>query len=83
MKPIPAGANPHLPISLLCSIAGSSKLKNDADTITPEAKPCRAFSVLVLIAFLRKNTQAAPSEVPMNGMSIPCITAKTIFVSPK
>ena len=72
-KPTDDGRNPSLPRELLCSIAGRRRLKNDADTITPEAKPVSARCILVPIESLRKKTHAAPRLVPANGISIPCI----------
>ena len=38
-KPIAAGRNASLPLSLDCSIAGIIRLQIDAATITPAAKP--------------------------------------------
>ena len=69
-KPTDDGRKLHFPMSLLCSIAGSSKLKNEAATITPDANPRRARSVFSPIAFFKKNTQPAPSAVPRNGIMI-------------
>ena len=54
-----------------CSIAGINRLQMDAATMTPAAKPVSARWMLSLSAFLMKNTHAAPSDVPRNGIRIP------------
>ena len=48
-----------------------------AATITPAAKPRSSFSLRPLTFRLIKNTAAAPSAVPANGMRIP-VTIKKI-----
>ena len=69
-NPIDDGIKPSLPIFSVCSRAGSKRLKNDAATMTPEAKPVNARCVFSPIAFLKKKTVAAPSVVPINGIII-------------
>ena len=82
INPIIAGTNDSFPISSDCSSAGRSKLKNDAEIITPAANPPIAFLSLSSISPLRKNTQAAPSVVPKNGIKIPSIISIDInFIS--
>ena len=53
------------------SIAGISKLQTEAATITPAAKPVSERCTASLSAFFIKNTHAAPSAVPRNGIRIP------------
>ena len=52
-------------------MAGISRLQMDAATITPAAKPARARCTRSPRDFFIKNTQAAPSVVPKNGIIIP------------
>ena len=68
-----AGRNASLPIGSDCSIAGTRRLQTEAATITPPAKPVRHFCIFMLSSFFIKNTHAAPSEVPRNGISNPVI----------
>ena len=49
--------------------------------MTPAAKPESALSTIGLSSFFIKNTQAAPSDVPMNGIRMPCRTCHVIDVS--
>ena len=79
-KPIRAGRKDSLPIPSDCSIAGISRLQIDAATITPAAKPASERCTKSPSDFFIKNTHAAPSIVPRNGISIPrkvsiCLTA--------
>lgn len=46
----------------------------DAATMTPAANPVNALCNISLNDFLIKNTNAAPKDVPKNGISIPMIT---------
>ena len=48
-----------------------SRLQTDAATITPAANPVSARWMWSPSDCLRKNTLAAPSEVPRNGIRIP------------
>ena len=70
-KPRKAGRNESFPIPADCSIAGISKLQTEAATITPAAKPVSERCTASLSAFFIKNTHAAPSAVPRNGIRIP------------
>ena len=54
-----------------CSMAGISRLRTDAATITPAAKPVSARCTVSLSVLFMKNTQAAPSDVPRNGIKMP------------
>ena len=42
-KPMDTGIKPSLPMSVVISRAGNSKLKNEAATMTPEANPVSAL----------------------------------------
>ena len=55
----------------LISMAGIRRDHTEAATMTPEAKPRRAFCTLGLKACLKKNTQEAPAAVPIKGIIIP------------
>ena len=70
-KPAAAGKNASLPRAADCSMAGMSRLQTDAATITPAANPVSARWMWSPSDCLRKNTLAAPSEVPRNGIRIP------------
>ena len=70
-NPSTAGKNDHRLSAADCSMAGISRLHTLAATITPAAKPVRARCTASLSVFLRKNTHAAPSDVPRNGIRIP------------
>ena len=70
-KPRKAGRNESFPIPADCSTAGISKLQTEAATITPAAKPVRLRCTRSLSDFFMKNTHAAPSEVPRNGINMP------------
>ena len=52
-------------------MAGISRLHTDAATITPAANPVSARCTVSLSVFFMKNTQAAPSDVPRNGIKMP------------
>ena len=80
-NPTTAGTKDHFPISDACSIAGSSKLQIDAATITPAANPVKARWTRSFMVFFIRNTQAAPSAVPKNGIKIP-VQASIRMVSP-
>ena len=73
-KPIKAGRNAQTPMPADCSIAGISRLQTDAATITPAAKPLRAFWTFSLRDFRIKNTQPEPRAVPKKGIIRPRIT---------
>ena len=77
-KPIRAGRKDSLPIPSDCSIAGISKLQIDAATITPAAKPASERCTKSPSDFFIKNTHAAPSVVPRNGISIPRKVSKLL-----
>ena len=79
-NPIKAGMNESLPIPSDCSIAGMIRLHTDAATITPPAKPDRAFCNCMLIPFFIKNTQAPPAEVPIKGINKPVIISSVNIV---
>jgi hypothetical protein len=53
------------------------RLQTDAATMTPAANPVSARWTVLERSFFMKNTQAAPSEVPANGISRP----HTTFIS--
>ena len=63
--------NANLPMLSELSNAGCKRLQKDAATITPAANPVNIRLSLSDISFLRKNTIAAPSDVPINGIKIP------------
>ena len=52
-------------------MAGMSRLHTDAATITPAAKPVRERWTTSLRERRMKNTQAAPRDVPKNGIKSP------------
>ena len=70
-KPATAGTNESLPIPADCSMAGISRLHTEAATITPAAKPVSDRCTISLRVFFIKNTQAAPNDVPRNGIKMP------------
>jgi len=70
-NPTAAGRNESLPSAADCSMAGINKLHTEAATITPAAKPVRLRCTRSLSDFFMKNTHAAPSEVPRNGINMP------------
>ena len=72
-----AGRKAHRPLSEHCSIAGTIRLQMDAATITPAAKPVSALWTPSFRSFFRKKTQAAPSDVPRNGIRSPI---RTVFI---
>ena len=70
-KPRNAGRNESFPIADDCSMAGISRLHTEAATITPAAKPVSERCTASLSDFFMKNTHAAPSDVPRNGIKMP------------
>lgn len=70
-NPTTAGRNESLPSPADCSMAGISRLQTEAATITPAANPVRMRCTLSLREFFIKKTQAAPKDVPRNGIRIP------------
>ena len=70
-NPMAAGKNASRPRFSACSIAGISRLQIDAATMTPAAKPVKARCTPSCSVFFIKNTQAAPSVVPANGIRMP------------
>ena len=60
------------------SMAGIISDQTDAATITPDAKPNNAFCKSSGMSRLIKNTKAAPSAVPRNGIKS---AIKTGFIS--
>ena len=71
IKPIVAGKKLSLPILSDKLIAGINKDHIEAAIITPEAKPNKYFSNLLLILFFKKNTNEEPNVVPIKGIIIP------------
>jgi hypothetical protein len=63
-------------------MAGRSRLQKDAATITPAAKPVKAFSTLGCIFPFKKNTHAEPKAVPIKGISIPLIISAKKYQPP-
>ncbi len=70
-KPIKEGTKENLPSFELCSKDGMSRLQIDAATMTPAAKPDKALSTPSLRLFFKRNTEAAPNDVPKNGIRMP------------
>ena len=70
-SPTNAGTNAQSPIADDCAMAGISKLHTDAATITPAANPVSARCTPTASVLRIKNTHAAPTAVPTNGISIP------------
>ena len=70
-KPATAGTKENFPSFPDCSIDGSKRLQTEAATITPDAKPVSALCTCAFKFFFIKITQAAPTEVPKNGIRIP------------
>ena len=56
------------------------RLKNDAETMIPPAKPESELLSRSLISSFKKKTQAAPSVVPNNGIRIPIMIFSHICV---
>ena len=52
-------------------VNGRSRLQMDAAAMTPAANPFKRVSRRGFKSFFRKNTQAAPREVPKKGIRIP------------
>ena len=61
-------------MALDCSMAGTIRLQMEAATITPAAKPVKARCTPRFRSFFRKNTQAAPADVPIKGIRSPMIS---------
>ena len=57
-------------------MAGIRRLQIEAATITPAANPVSARCTDLLNVVLIKNTHAAPSVVPTNGINMP----KKVFI---
>ena len=55
----------------LSAKAGSNRLQMDAATMTPAANPVSMRDTMRGIASRSRNTQAAPSTVPIKGISNP------------
>ena len=55
----------------IISIDGINNDHTDAAIITPDANPNKIFSTFLFISFFIKNTIAAPSVVPINGITKP------------
>ena len=70
-KPTNAGKNASFPIHATCSMAGISRLQTEAATITPAANPIRTRCTASLNCLRIKKTQAAPKDVPRNGIRTP------------
>ena len=70
-NPAKAGRKASRPRAADCSMAGISRLHTDAATMTPAAKPVRDRCTRSLRDFFMKKTQAAPKDVPRNGIRIP------------
>ena len=69
-------------LSEACSTAGISRLQNDADSMTPAAKPVRAFCSECFIPFFINRTIMAPKAVPAKGTISPIIIFISISLSP-
>ena len=80
--PMKLGKNASFPMCSDCSIAGMIKLHTEAATITPAAKPMSSRCRFRFILSFKKNTQAAPSTVPKNGMNIALADSKNIIKTP-
>ena len=80
-KPTKAGTNANRPISAEASIEGMIKLKMEAATMTPAAKPERARSTVWDTPPRSRNTHAAPSVVPTKGISKPQTTSTDTYVT--
>ena len=78
-KPTAAGRNASFPMDEDMSMAGIRSDQTEAATITPDAKPRSVFCTFSFSASLRRNTQAAPAVVPMNGINSPHIYAHFPF----
>ena len=70
-KPPAAGRKARCHRWALRSMAGRSRLQMDAAAMTPAANPFKRVSRRGFKSFFRKNTQAAPREVPKKGIRIP------------
>ena len=81
-KPTTAGTKAYAPIELFCSMAGISRLHMEAAVITPAAKPVKARWTFRPSCFFIKKTNAAPKEVPINGIKTPIITDTFTILSP-
>lgn len=72
-KPTAAGMTDHLSIWLHIFMLGIRSDHTEAATITPEAKPSRAFCSSGGMSFFMKNTKPEPNIVPVRGMRSPKI----------
>ena len=70
-NPIAAGIQATFPCVSVISIDGINNDHTDAAIITPDANPNKIFSTFLFISFFIKNTIAAPSVVPINGITKP------------
>ena len=69
-----------IPSGILCNVTANTiirKLQIEAATITPAANPVSARCTDFPSVFFIKNTHAAPSVVPINGINMP----KKVFIS--
>ena len=78
-SPTTAGTKASCPMASDCSMAGIRRLQTDAATMTPAAKPVRLLCTISFSCPLRKNTMAAPREVPRKGIASPCIISLLII----
>ncbi len=81
-KPTITGIIAFEPLSRFISIAGMIRLQTEAATITPAANPVSALCNLSSILLFSRNTQAEPSEVPKNGISIPNAISVFTVITP-
>ena len=65
-----AGINDNLPISSDISKDGINSDHTDAATMTPDANPSRDFCTSGFNSPVINSTQAAPKNVPTNGIQI-------------
>lgn len=79
-NPTAAGMKLSLPIAADCSIAGISRLHTEAAVMTPAANPVRLLCTRKCGSLRRKNTQADPAVVPINGISMPYIICVNIVI---
>ena len=59
-------------------MAGISRLQIEAATITPAANPVKARWTRSPSDFFRKNTQAAPKDVPRKGIKTPYTASMSV-----
>ena len=79
-KPTEAGRTDVQPSETVISIEGISKDQTEAATITPDAKPSRAFCSSAGISLFIKNTNADPMTVPAKGISSVAMIALSILI---